>query len=82
MMTIFVGEEGTVTIEEDIVAKLQEMPDDMKLEALQFVEVLHKRHVGNAKGKLRMDWAGGLKEYRDKYTSLELQKKSLDWRIG
>lgn len=29
--------------------------------------------------KLRMDWAGGLREFRDKYTSLELQKKALEW---
>jgi hypothetical protein len=31
------------------------------------------------KRKLRLDWAGSLKEFRDQYTSLELQKKSLDW---
>jgi hypothetical protein len=30
--------------------------------------------------KLRQDWAGALKEYRDQYTSLELQKKALEWR--
>jgi len=28
---------------------------------------------------LKLDWAGGLKEYKDKYTSLELQKKILEW---
>ena len=26
-----------------------------------------------------MNWAGGLKEYKDKFTSVELQKKSLNW---
>jgi len=25
-----------------------------------------------------MNWAGGLSEFRDKFTSLELQKKSLE----
>jgi len=30
--------------------------------------------------KLRQDWAGALRDYRDKYTSLELQKKALEWR--
>ncbi len=29
---------------------------------------------------VRQDWAGALKDFRDKYTSLDLQKKSLDWR--
>ena len=32
------------------------------------------------KKKFKLDWAGGLKEYRDKYTALELQKKALEWR--
>ena len=31
------------------------------------------------KKKLNLDWIGGLEEYRDKYTALELQKKAWDW---
>jgi hypothetical protein len=30
--------------------------------------------------KLSQNWAGALKDQRNKYTSLELQKKALDWR--
>ena len=30
--------------------------------------------------KLRQDWGGALKDFRDKYTSLELQKKAFEWR--
>ncbi|HSS21745.1 MAG TPA: hypothetical protein VLL54_16855 [Pyrinomonadaceae bacterium] len=30
--------------------------------------------------KLTQNWAGGLGEYSNKYTSLELQKKALEWR--
>jgi len=29
--------------------------------------------------KLRLTWAGMLREFRDKFTSLELQKKALEW---
>jgi hypothetical protein len=29
--------------------------------------------------KLLLTWAGGLKEYRDRFISLELQKKALEW---
>jgi hypothetical protein len=29
---------------------------------------------------LSQTWAGGLKEFRNQYTSLELQKKALEWR--
>jgi hypothetical protein len=29
----------------------------------------------------RLDWAGGLKEFRDQYqSSVEIEDKSLDWR--
>ena len=31
-------------------------------------------------GSLDLSWAGGLKEYKNKYSSLELQKLSLEWR--
>jgi len=29
---------------------------------------------------LKQTWAGGIKEYKKKYTSLELQKLALEWR--
>ena len=32
------------------------------------------------KKKPKLNWAGGLKEYRDQYTALELQKEALNWR--
>jgi hypothetical protein len=35
---------------------------------------------GQPKGaRLRMDWAGALSEFRGQFTSLELQKKALEW---
>ena len=32
------------------------------------------------KKKPKFDWIGGLEELRDQYTSVELQKKALEWR--
>jgi hypothetical protein len=29
---------------------------------------------------LRQDWAGALRKYRNQYSSLELEKKALEWR--
>lgn len=37
------------------------------------------QRVEKPKRKFRLNWAGGLKEFSDLYTSLELQKRSLDW---
>ena len=38
------------------------------------------RHDTHRKKKPKLDWIGGLKEYRDQYTALELQKEALNWR--
>lgn len=38
------------------------------------------RQDSRRKKKPKLDWIGGLKEYRDQYTALELQKEVLDWR--
>ena len=38
------------------------------------------RQVPRLKKKPRFSWIGGLAEFRDQYTALELQKKAFDWR--
>ena len=50
---------------------------ELQQEVRDFVEFLLERKRGR---KLRQDWAGALRKYRDQYTSLELQKKALEWR--
>ena len=62
---------------EEIVKKL---PPDLKREVENFVNFLIEKKARKHGRKLRQDWAGALKEYRDKYTSLELQKKAFEWR--
>jgi len=36
--------------------------------------------LGRKQGTLRLNWAGGLKDYANQSTSLELQQKALEWR--
>ncbi len=43
------------------------------------IDSLNAGEVQNRK-KPNLEWIGGLKAYRDQYTSLELQKKVSDWR--
>lgn len=59
---------------------VRELPPDSQEKVRQFVETLLKRTNDGAGHKLRQNWAGALSEYREKYTSLELQKKALEWR--
>jgi hypothetical protein len=59
---------------------MKELPPDSLAEVRDFVEFLLEKRKRKAAGKLRQNWAGALSAYRDEYTSLELQKKALDWR--
>jgi hypothetical protein len=68
--------EETQSLEEVI----RQLPPALQQEVLDFAQyLLDKRTLKPLRKKLSLTWAGGLKEYRDQYTSLELQKKSLDW---
>jgi hypothetical protein len=59
---------------------LKELAPESQAEVRAFVESLIKSWQRKPNGHLRQDWAGALEEFRDQFTSLELQKKSLDWR--
>ena len=63
--------------------KIEEMvknlPPDLYQEVEDFIQFLINKRMQKPARKLRQDWAGALKDYRDKYTSLELQKKALEW---
>jgi hypothetical protein len=59
---------------------IEQLPPELQEEARDFVEFLLEKRVRKTGRKLRQDWAGALRDYRDQYTSLELQKKALEWR--
>ena len=65
-----------------IKSKLEELPENLRNEVYDFIEFLLQKH-GSAKakkGKFKFDWEGGLSDLKEKYTSVELQHKSLEWR--
>jgi len=55
------------------------LPDDLKREVLDYVGFLLEKRGIKRTGTLKMEWKGALKELREKYTSVELQHKSLEW---
>jgi hypothetical protein len=58
---------------------VSELPPEAQAKVRAFVESL--REPGNGSPQpLQQNWAGALSDYREKYTSLELQKKALEWR--
>ncbi|MFW6104985.1 MAG: DUF2281 domain-containing protein [Chloroflexota bacterium] len=59
---------------------VEQLPPDLQEEARAFVEFLLEKRAERKGVKLRQDWAGALRDYRDQYTSLELQKRASEWR--
>lgn len=58
------------------------LPPELREEVKDFAASLLERERGKAAGPLRQDWAGALMGHRETYTSVALQKKSLEWRQG
>ncbi|MBS4028728.1 MAG: DUF2281 domain-containing protein [Ignavibacteriales bacterium] len=63
------------TIEE----KIHELPPELKIEAEQLIDDLIEKHTKREPRKMQLTWAGGLREFRNQFTSVELQHKALEW---
>ncbi|HAG09465.1 MAG TPA: hypothetical protein DCK87_07910 [Desulfotomaculum sp.] len=67
--------------EKEIELKVQELPEDLRREVLDYMEFLLKKYKGKKMAKrFKFDWEGGLLELREKFTSIELQHRALEWR--
>jgi len=74
--------EVKIMYEKKIELKIREMPDDLKREVLDYMEFLLKKYrsKGSKAKRFKFDWEGGLSEIREKFTSVELQHRALEWR--
>jgi hypothetical protein len=59
--------------------KIQGLPPELRQEVFDFIDFLAIKRVAKKQKKLRLTWAGALKDFREQYTSTELQKKALEW---
>ena len=59
--------------------KIQKLPIERLPEVEDFIETILQQEKMKKPTHLRMTWAGGLKDFREQYTSLELQSKALEW---
>ncbi|MEW6687162.1 MAG: DUF2281 domain-containing protein [Candidatus Edwardsbacteria bacterium] len=66
--------------QQSIEEKVKELPPERQREVEDFVQFLTAKYAAKSGRKLRQDWAGALKDYCGQYTSLELQKRALEWR--
>ena len=63
----------------NIVEKFDQLPSDLQEKVIKYIDSLLTQKELRKKKKLKLDWIGGLKEYRDQYTALELQKAAVEW---
>ena len=69
--------------EQEFKELLNQLSPDEQKEVMDFVKfLLTKKQAGKEQDRLQLSWAGGLKAYRNKYTALKLQKKSMEWMGG
>ena len=66
---------------EPLEKKINNLPPNLQKEVYDFVEFLELKRASGKKNKPTLNWAGGLKEFKNQFTSVELQKKALDWFI-
>jgi hypothetical protein len=60
---------------------VKELPPAVQAEVRDFAEFIMRKRKKKTGSKLRQQWAGGLRKFRSKYSSLLLQQKALEWRI-
>lgn len=61
---------------------VEKLPPDLQQEVKDFVEFLIEKRAKKPRGKPKFNWAGALKDLRDRYTSVEIQHQIAKWRIG
>jgi hypothetical protein len=55
------------------------LPSELKYRKVEII-ILPAEKREKKKKRLSQNWANSLSDYRSQYTSLELQKKALEWR--
>lgn len=65
-----------------VYTKIRELPEDLRREVLDYIEFLLEKYKGKEikPKEFKFDWEGGLSDIREKFTSVELQHKALEWR--
>ena len=66
----------------EIEAKIDKLPDHIKPEINDFIDFLLAKYGDKKidKSEFNFDWEGGLSKLKNKFTSVELQHKAMEWR--
>ena len=64
---------------DEIIESTKELPEELQTEVRDFVRYLRNTRIPKPAGRMKLAWRGALRGLRDRYTSVELQHKSLEW---
>lgn len=59
---------------------IEDLPPDLRREAIHYIEELARRNKKMVKRKFGLAWAGGLSHLKESTTSVELQHAAREWR--
>ena len=59
---------------------IRRLPPERQAEVIEFVEFLLAKHARTPRRPMKCDWAGGVRDLREQYTSVELQHEASTWR--
>lgn len=62
--------------------RIKVLPPELRREVEDFVDLLLEKRAAKRHAKPYFGWAGALRDLRDQYTSVELQNRISEWRIG
>lgn len=67
----------------EIETLLQQLPEHLRAEVMDHIQFLLSQSSSGTQqgaGSFGFKWEGGLSKLKNKYTSVELQHKALEWR--
>ena len=64
---------------DEIIETTRELPEELQAEVRDFAHYLRDTRIPKPAGSMKLTWRGALRGLRDRYTSVELQHKSLEW---
>ena len=65
---------------EAIETKIRQLPPHLQSEVVDFIDFLLVKTKSKGKRRPKLNWIGGLKQYRNQYSALELQEMASKWR--
>lgn len=61
---------------------IKQLPEDLQKQVMEYAQSLVEKQAKKRNGQPKFDWEGALQNLKTQYTSVELQHKVSEWRIG